>query len=299
MRKLTGIKSFFMVLAATSALVGMLGITAFAATEPAKTTTEAPVTTSAPAAATATTPSATAISTTAPAAATTPSAVAIPAAATTPSATVIGAAEAKGTVKKIETVEKQVFVTINDGKEDRAYYTDAAGDSGKAVLQLKEGAVVIIKYALGTPVKYHDVMATPINNVPNAVTPEAATAPQKPVTAPTGISVMVNGSPVTFDVKPQIIKSSTMVPVRAILEKMGYALSFDAKTGVIKATEGKNEILMTIGSPVVKMGATTYNAPVAPMIIDGRTLIPLRALGEISGYAVKWDEAAQTASLTK
>lgn len=299
MRKNTGFKSFFMVLAATSALVCMLGITAFAATEPAKTTTTTPSATVTPAV---TTPSATATPsvTTTPSVVTTPSAVVVPT-TTTPSATLIGAAETKGTVKKIETIEKQVFVTLNDSKADHVYYTDAASESGKVVLQLKEGAVVTIKYATGTPVKYHDTMATPINNVANAVTPEVAAtpAPVKPVTAPTGISVMVNGSAVTFDVKPQIIKDSTMVPVRAILEKMGYALTFDAKTGVIKATEGKNEITMTIGSPVVKMGEKTYDAPVAPMIIDGRTLIPLRALGEISGYAVKWDEATQTASLTK
>lgn len=220
----------------------------------------------------------------------------------------VGAAEAKGTVKKIETIEKQVFLTLNDGKEDRVFYAEAASDNGKAVLLLKNAMVVTIKYALGTPVKYHETMASPINNVAGAVTPETIVKPvdttkpaetAKPATPPTGISVLVNGTAVTFDVKPQIIKDTTMVPVRAILEKMGYTLNFDAKTGTIKATAEKSEVVLVIGNPVVKMGDKSVTALVAPTIVEGRTLIPLRALGEISGYTVKWDQATQTASLTK
>ena len=36
-----------------------------------------------------------------------------------------------------------------------------------------------------------------------------------------------------------------------------------------------------------------YNAIVAPRIVDGRTLIPLRIVSEILGYTVGWDGATQ------
>ena len=99
--------------------------------------------------------------------------------------------------------------------------------------------------------------------------------------------------------KPQIIGSSTMVPVRAILEAMGYTVSYDSKTGVIKAVSEKETVIMTIGSKTIKTAKGISEAAVAPVIINGRTLIPLRALGESTGYTVKWDAATQTATLDK
>lgn len=213
-----------------------------------------------------------------------------------PMETPVGAAVAKGAVKSVETIGSQIFVVLDNGI---SYYTNLDSDSGKVVLKLKAGDKIIIKYALGTPVKFHDTMATPINNVPNAVTLDMDAITVKPVVRPTDVTVLVNGTAVVFDVKPQIINNSTMVPVRAILEKMGYTLSYDGATGSIKAINGTTEVLMVIGQKELRMGGKTYTALAAPVIIDGRTLIPLRALGEISGYTVTWDDATRTAGLTK
>lgn len=113
------------------------------------------------------------------------------------------------------------------------------------------------------------------------------------------ISVLVTGTPVIFDVKPQIIRGSTMVPMRAVMEKMGYSVAYDTSTGTITARDFRETITMNIGNRTITTGYATFEAPLAPAIIDGRALIPLRAFGEATGYTVEWDEKTRTAHLDK
>lgn len=52
-----------------------------------------------------------------------------------------------------------------------------------------------------------------------------------------GISVYVNSERVEFDASPKIINSRTMVPVRAVFEKLGAAVSWDADTKTVYITD--------------------------------------------------------------
>ncbi len=47
------------------------------------------------------------------------------------------------------------------------------------------------------------------------------------------------------------------------------------------------------------VGGVEVQSDVPPVLESGRTLVPLRALTEALGFAVNWDEATQTATLTK
>jgi alpha-tubulin suppressor-like RCC1 family protein len=138
------------------------------------------------------------------------------------------------------------------------------------------------------------------------LTPPTTTAPAVPTTptvpsapgAGGGISVLLNGSPMTFDVQPQLMNGRTMVPLRAIFEAMGAEIEWDGTTRTATATRGDTVVVLTIGST-----SPTVNGQVVPIdqpgvIVDGRTLAPLRFVAEAFGGSVEWDGATRTATIT-
>ena len=58
-----------------------------------------------------------------------------------------------------------------------------------------------------------------------------------PVLADDVIKVTVDGEELTFDQNPVIINDRTMVPMRAIFEKLGASVSWDGETKTVTAEE--------------------------------------------------------------
>ncbi len=109
-----------------------------------------------------------------------------------------------------------------------------------------------------------------------------------------GISVTLNGEALTFDVQPQLIDNRTMVPLRKIFEAMGAIVDWNNDTQTVTATKGNERVIATINSKNVYISGDTKALDVPPMVIDGRTLIPVRFVAEAFGANVDWDEATQT-----
>ena len=73
-------------------------------------------------------------------------------------------------------------------------------------------------------------------------------ASAKAASAPT---VWLDGEPMTFEVAPVIENDRTMVPYRAIFEKLGYQVGWDADTRSVTAAKGSTTMKLTIGSKTV------------------------------------------------
>lgn len=119
------------------------------------------------------------------------------------------------------------------------------------------------------------------------------------------VTVVLNGQTLEFDVPAQIIDDRTMVPMRKIFESLGADVTWIEKNQVIIATKGSKIIAMAINSDVMlvtdletgKEDRLTLDVP--PMLVDDRTLVPLRAISESLGCNVEWNEAEQTVYITK
>jgi len=111
------------------------------------------------------------------------------------------------------------------------------------------------------------------------------------------IIVLLNGSPMTFDVPPQIISGSTMVPMRAIFNELGATVSWDGPTRTITATRGSDVVALTIGATHATFngGSRPLNQPA--VIVGGSTLVPLRFVSEALGANVRWDGATRTVAI--
>lgn len=109
-----------------------------------------------------------------------------------------------------------------------------------------------------------------------------------------GISVTLNGEALTFDVPPQLIDNRTMVPLRKIFEAMGAVVDWNNDSQTVTATKGNERVIATINSKNVYISGDTKTLDVPPMVVDGRTLVPVRFVAESFGANVTWDEGSRT-----
>lgn len=113
------------------------------------------------------------------------------------------------------------------------------------------------------------------------------------------ISVTVNGVPVVFtDCEPVIMNDRVMLPIRAVAETAGLAVDWDEA----KRTVGIRGVGETFEYPENADGGLRVYAngePVdftdqEPVIVNDRTLIPVRAAAEALGMDVEWEESTNT-----
>ena len=113
--------------------------------------------------------------------------------------------------------------------------------------------------------------------------------------------VSLNGQKVAFDQPPVNKKDRILVPIRAIFEEMGYILYWDGETRTAHAIKENNIISIQIGNKMIFYTidgvSGVYECDVAPQIVTGRTLIPLRGIAESAGCLVEWDETSNTVEI--
>ncbi len=110
-------------------------------------------------------------------------------------------------------------------------------------------------------------------------------------------SVQLDGKSLTFEVPPIIENGRTLVPLRAIFEAMGAKVSWDQLTNTATASKGDKTIVLQIGAPTATINGQMIRLDVPAKIVDGRTLAPLRFVGESFGGTVRWDPATYMITL--
>lgn len=118
-----------------------------------------------------------------------------------------------------------------------------------------------------------------------------------PVMASNDIKVKIDGQQIAFDVPPQLINDRTMVPLRAIFEALGATVDWNNDTQTVTSTKGNTTIILTINNPTmyVNGAAVTLDSPAC--LVNGRTLVPVRAISEAFGTIVDWDGTTSTVSI--
>lgn len=117
----------------------------------------------------------------------------------------------------------------------------------------------------------------------------SATALTAAVLAEGITSVYVNGAKLEFDVNPVIENDRTLVPMRAIFEALGAVVYWDEQTSTAIATKGNDTIQITIDHASLKKNGEEIALDVPARLIEGRTLVPIRAVSEGLGAGVEWD----------
>lgn len=126
------------------------------------------------------------------------------------------------------------------------------------------------------------------------------TSNENAITVTQYVSVMVNGQPLQSDVKPFVnADGRTMLPVRAIAEALGANVQWDEATQTATLAQGGKTVKVPIGQNKITVDGKPVPMDTAAAIKDGRTLLPVRAIGEALGAKVGWDEKTSTVKLEK
>ena len=121
----------------------------------------------------------------------------------------------------------------------------------------------------------------------------------------TDVKVKINDSNVDFTdasgnvVNAQIVNSRTMVPMRKIFELLGLSVEWDGENKIV--TGKKDNLLIqlqidnNIATKELNGTKTQIELDTPPMIIENRTMVPLRFIAESLDKQVGWDKDARTA----
>ena len=125
------------------------------------------------------------------------------------------------------------------------------------------------------------------------------------------VTIMIHGNKIEFyDQRPVILNERLFVPVRDIFEPLGFIVEWNTNVRYvhIRDTYETFSISMSIDVPLfsvmtfdhedasfIGFSRTLY---VPAQIINGRAMMPLRAILESLGYRLDWDEATNTVFIT-
>lgn len=114
------------------------------------------------------------------------------------------------------------------------------------------------------------------------------------------VTIQVNGEEITgMDVPPVIINSRTLVPARAIFEKMGAEVTWNASTKEVYIVNNNDLVVLKIDSDTGHTNGLDFKMDTPAKIINDRTMIPVRAASEALGCTVEWNDATRLISINE
>ncbi len=107
-----------------------------------------------------------------------------------------------------------------------------------------------------------------------------------------------DGKTIDMAAEPLIIAGSTYIPARYLVEPINGTITWDAKTKTVGIEAANRRIFLQVGNKTAQLNGKLVALTNAPVIVSGRTLIPLRTASELLGLDVVWDAKSKKATCT-
>lgn len=187
---------------------------------------------------------------------------------------------------KAETGDKVILTP----KADEGYELDKITAKDKDGKEVKLKAEKDGTYSFTMP-KGGVTVDTTFKQAEGATNTDKPTAAAKTIILQIGsTAVLVDDRAIINDVAPVIRNDRTLVPIRVITEALGGQVAWNEAAKEVALTVNGKEIKMTIGKVLEKYG-------VAPVIIGGRTFVPVRFVADELGAVITWDDATKTVTI--
>ncbi|MGQ9844819.1 MAG: stalk domain-containing protein [Caldisericia bacterium] len=116
-------------------------------------------------------------------------------------------------------------------------------------------------------------------------------------------TMYVNNVPQQIDVPPTIIEGRTLLPIRYVVEPLGAKIFWDDVEKRVTIEFKNITIDLWIGKNIAKVNGKdtaidTNNPKVVPLILNGRTMLPVRFVAENLGCDVDWYGTTKTVTIT-
>ena len=119
-------------------------------------------------------------------------------------------------------------------------------------------------------------------------------APEYKIYPADDVTILVSGEKLVADVAPVIVNDRVLVPFRAIFEKMNAEVEWVADTRKVIGKKGSYsvELMIDASTGIINGSFTSLDTPA--IIVNDRTLVPVRVVAEGLNAVVDWDDATRT-----
>ncbi len=115
---------------------------------------------------------------------------------------------------------------------------------------------------------------------------------------PMEITVVVDGEELEFDVPPRAENGRILVPMRYIFEALGAEVNWIQDENRAIAAKDDITVDITLGNDTMYRNDAPIKLDVPAKAVDGRTLVPARAVSEALDAKVEWDQDTYTVTIT-
>ena len=102
--------------------------------------------------------------------------------------------------------------------------------------------------------------------------------------------IKVNGTTLESEQPAVIYNDRTLIPMRDIFEAIGASVGWNENSGKAVAVKGSDIVEIPINENVIYKNGTPVEIDVPAMIVNDRTMIPVRAVSEALGCDVDWKD---------
>ncbi|WP_168119100.1 N-acetylmuramoyl-L-alanine amidase [Paenibacillus sp. HB172176] len=119
---------------------------------------------------------------------------------------------------------------------------------------------------------------------------QAAAAPPK---------LFLNGKQLISDVAPRIENDRTLVPLAILSEGIGYDVDWNNDLRMVTVKNDVTTIELIIGQTAVRVNGEIQETEVPPEIIEDRTMVPVRFVGQLLGLEFEWLDKEREVHMTE
>lgn len=103
--------------------------------------------------------------------------------------------------------------------------------------------------------------------------------------------LFLEGKQLMSDVDPKIENGSTLVPLAILSEGLGYEVEWEPVMKKVTVKNDSTVIELIIGEAMVKVNDVIMDIAAKPQLMNQRTMVPVRAVGELLGLEFEWKAA--------
>ncbi len=112
------------------------------------------------------------------------------------------------------------------------------------------------------------------------------------------VSVSLNGNIIDFpNQQPTVVDGRTLIPLRGVFDKMGYSIDWDNDTKTATLEKDGKRISVQIGENKIYIDGSPMEIDVPAQLINGSTMLPMRAITDASGTELLWDNDNKIATI--
>lgn len=115
--------------------------------------------------------------------------------------------------------------------------------------------------------------------------------------ADSGVKIKVNGELIA-NADAVIQNGTTLLPVRGIGVALGSDVTWDNATKTATVEKDDTKVVVPVGERYILVNGQAKNLVVVAQVINGRTYLPLRVMGEALNCNINWDGATRTVEIS-